>query len=172
MDGSSYRSIALLFALGVTLHNAEEALFLVPWARSHVKLPFDPNPKIYWLVTSLVSVAIWIAAIGVNAHPENLSFQLALAGFALAMAVNALLPHLIVSLATRSYSPGTATGMLLNLPLGALILWKSASSGTISASELWSHAAIYAVALGSGTFGSLFAAHALLARPETHAPKS
>ena len=164
MDNASYRPIALLFALGVTLHNLEEALFLARWLRSHVKLWFVPNPAIFWLLTSLVSLVIWVAAIGVTLRPENRSFRLALAGLALAMAVNAVLPHLALSLAKRSYSPGTASGMLFNLPLGALILWKSALRGDIPGTEFWSCSALYAVGLGIAAFGSLVAAHYLQER--------
>lgn len=160
----SFRLIVLLFALGVTLHNLEEGLFLARWLRCHIKLRFVPNPAIFWFLTSLVSLVIWVAAIGVTVRPENRSLRLALAGFALAMAVNALLPHLALSLAKRSYSPGTASGMLFNLPLGVLILWKSALRGDIPGKQLWSYAALYAVGLGIAAFGSLVATHYLRER--------
>jgi Protein of unknown function with HXXEE motif len=163
MHGLSYRLTAILFALGVTVHNLEEALFLVHWARSHTKLWFKPNPLIYWVLTSLVSVVIWIVAISVNVWPDNRTFQFALSGFALAMAFNAAFPHLAISIAKHSYSPGVGTGMLLNLPLGVLLVWELVSSGAISFSDLWTHSLNYAVALGIGAFGSLFMAHALLA---------
>jgi Na+(H+)/acetate symporter ActP len=170
LGNASYQKIALLFAMGVTFHNLEEALFLARWMRSHVRLWSVPNPTFIWILTSLISLVIWVAAIGVNVRPENRSFQLALAGFALAMAINAVFPHLTLSLVKRSYSPGAATGMLFNLPLGTLILWKSASSGEISGMELWSCSAIYAVVLGIVAFGGLFTAHFLLERSTRKSP--
>jgi zinc transporter ZupT len=93
LTDSSFKLLAVLFATGVTLHNLEEAIFLPAWSRSHLKLPFEPNRTAYWVVTSLVSVAIWIPVVGVWVSKENRSFREALSGFALAMAVNAVLPH-------------------------------------------------------------------------------
>jgi hypothetical protein len=63
MIASSYKLTAMLFGTGVTLHNLEEAMLLVDWSRSHLKLWFEPNPKIYWVLTSLVSVVIWIPVV-------------------------------------------------------------------------------------------------------------
>ena len=33
-----YKLTAILFGIGVTLHNLEEAMYLVSWARSHLTL--------------------------------------------------------------------------------------------------------------------------------------
>ena len=41
----SYKLTAILFGIGVTLHNLEEAKYLVSWGRSHLKLWFEPNPE-------------------------------------------------------------------------------------------------------------------------------
>jgi hypothetical protein len=105
MIASSYKLTAILFGIGVTLHNLEEAMFLVDWSRSHLKLWFEPNPKIYWILTSLVSVVIWIPVVGVCVSKESSPFQSVLSGFALAMAINAVLPHFMISLVKHSYSP-------------------------------------------------------------------
>jgi hypothetical protein len=163
MHAASYRLTAILFGVGVTLHNLEEAMFLVGWGRAHLKLWFTPNPKIYWVLTSLVSVVIWIPIAGVSLLPENAHFQYALAGFAIAMAVNAVLPHLVISIVKHSYSPGTGTGMLLNLPLGVLLIHEQLSAHAISPLDIWRRAVPYAVLLGVGAFGSLFGAHMVLA---------
>lgn len=164
MHGSSHPWIALLFALGVTAHNLEEAVFLPAWARDHLRLWFEPNSMIYWMLGSLVSVIVWLAALGVMIWPGDPNFRFALAGFALAMAVNAVFPHLALSIATRSYMPGVGTGLLLTLPLGGLVIGDLVSSGTLSLSALWPQPLAYAVALGIGAFGGLSLAHALVAR--------
>ena len=163
MNATSYRLTAILFGIGVTLHNLEEAIFLVKWGRAHLKLWFEPNPRIYWVVTSLVSVVIWIAVTGVSILPENPHFQYALAGFAMVMAINAVLPHLAISIAKHSYSPGTATGMLLNLPLGVLLIHQQLSVHALSPADIWRRAVPYAVLLAVGALVSLFGAHAVLA---------
>jgi hypothetical protein len=157
----SIKLTATLFGVSVTLHNLEEALFLVRWSRAHLKLWFTPDPKIYWVLTSLVSVVIWIPIVGICVWPQNERFHSALAGFALAMAVNALVPHLLVSVATHSYSPGTGTAMLLNLPLGVWLIHEQLTAHVLV--DVWRQAVPYAVLLALGAFGSLFGAHAILA---------
>jgi hypothetical protein len=159
----SYKVTAFLFGIGVTLHNLEEAMCLVSWARSHVTLWFEPNPKIYWVVTSLVSVVIWVPIVGVCVSPKNSHFQSVLSGFALVMAINAVLPHLVISLVKHSYSPGTATGMLFNLPLGILLIHGQLSAHAISPAEVWREAVLYALLLAVGAFAILYGAHAILA---------
>lgn len=171
MVASSYRLTAILFGTGVTLHNLEEAMFLVDWSRSHLKLWFEPNHKIYWALASLLSVVIWIPVVGVCVSKESHSFQNALSGFALAMAVNAVLPHFLISLVKHSYSPGVGTGMLFNLPLGVLLIHEKLNARAVSPAAFWRAAVLYALLLAVGTFGSLYAAHAILARPLARAAK-
>ena len=169
MIASSYKLTAILFGIGVTLHNIEEAMFLVDWARSHVKLWFEPNHKIYWVLTSLVSVVIWIPVVGVCVSRESSSFQNALSGFALVMAINAVLPHFMISLIKHSYSPGVGTGMLFNLPLGVLLIHEQLNNHAISPVEFWRAAVLYALLLAVGTMASLYAARAILAARKARA---
>ena len=144
-------------------------MFLVDWALSHLKLWFEPNHKIYWTLTSLVSVAIWIPIVGVCVSKESSCFQNALSGFALAMAINAVLPHLMISLVKRSYSPGVGTGMLFNLPLGVLLIHEQLRERATSPVDVWRSAIIYALLLAAGAFGSLYGAHAILAASQATA---
>jgi Na+(H+)/acetate symporter ActP len=106
---------------------------------------------------------IWIPVVGVCVAKESSSFQTALSGFALAMAMNAVLPHLMISLVKRSYSPGVGTGMLFNLPLGVLLIHEQLSDRAVSPVEFWRAAVFYALLLAVGAFGSLYGAHAILA---------
>lgn len=138
-------------------------MFLADWSRSHLKLRFEPNPKIYWVLTSLVSVVIWIPVVGVCVSNESSSFQNALSGFTLAMAINAVLPHFMISLVKHSYSPGVGTGMLFNLPPGVLLIHEQLSGRAISPAEVWRAAVLYALPLAVGSLGSSYGAHAILA---------
>jgi len=160
---SSYKLTAILFGIGVTLHNLEEAVYWPDWARSNLTLPFEPSRKIYWILAVLVSVAIWVPIAGVCVLPHDPRFQSLLSGFALAMAVNAVFPHLALSLIKHSYSPGTATGMLLNLPLGAWLLRQHLSAVATSATQVWRDAVLYALLLAAGSLGCLYGGHAVFA---------
>ena len=162
-----YKLTAILFGIGATLHNLEEAMYLVSWARSYLRLWFEPNPKIYWVLTSLVSVVIWIPIVGVCFLPESSWFQSVLSGFALAMAINAVLPHLVVSLIKHSYSPGVGTGMLFNLPLGVLLIHEQLNAHANSHAGVWRDAILYALLLAAGAFGSLYGAHAIFSAKKT-----
>lgn len=159
----SYKLTAILFGIGVALHNLEEAVYLVNWASSHVKLWFEPNRKIYWAVTLSATLVIWIPIVGVCVSKDSDQFRSVLSGFALAMAINAVLPHLVISLVKHSYSPGAGTGMLFNLPLGILLIHGQLSAHASSPAEVWRKAVVYALLLAIGVFGSLFGAHAILA---------
>ena len=159
----SYNLTAILFGVGVTLHNLEEAMYWPDWARSNLRLFFDPNRKIYWILTSLVSVVFWVPIIGVCVSPEDSHFRSVLSGFALAVAINAVFPHFVLTLLKRSYCPGTATGMLFNLPLGVLLIRAQLSAVTTSHASVWRDAFLYALLLAIGTFGCLYGAHAILA---------
>lgn len=158
-----YKLTAILFGVGVTLHNLEEAVYLPAWLRSNVTLFFEPNRKIYWVMTSLVSVVIWVPIVGICLSPDGSRFQGVLSGFALVMAINAVLPHFAWSLLKHSYSPGTATGILFNLPLGAQLIREQMSTATASHVYVWREAVLYALLLAVGTLGSLYGTHAILA---------
>ena len=160
MLAPSYKLAAVLFGIGVTLHNLEEAFFLADWARAHLKLWFEPNRRIYAVVTSLVTAVMWIPILGVCA--SNPYFESVLSGFALVMAVNAFVPHLIITLAKRAYCPGVGTAMLFNLPLGVWLIHAQLHDAIFPA-EVWRTAIFYALLLTAGSLLALFAAHAILA---------
>jgi len=161
----SISAVALLFAAAITLHDLEEALFLPAWIHAHLKVRFNPNPKAYWIVTLLVSLLAWIVALGVSLTPENRAFHLALSGFALAMAINVFLPHAIASIVKRSYSPGAATGLLFNLPLGVMLIKAEWSTGIASPASFWRETVAYAVLLSTVALGSLYLLHAVFKKP-------
>ena len=160
----SYRLLAVLFGLGVALHNLEEALFLPDWMRAHVRAGFRPNKKIYWVLAALVTAFLWVVISGSILSPLSPRLHWAVCGFALAMSVNAVVPHLMASLATRSYNPGTATGILLNLPLGWLLVRRESAGRSFG--EFLSHALPYALALAVGALGTLWVAHWVVGRSQ------
>jgi hypothetical protein len=140
--------LAFAFASGVTLHNLEEGLSLAEWERQHMKLWFRPDRRAFLIGTTLVSAWTWIAVLW--------PIDGVLSGVALAMAANALFQHLPLSLLKRSYMPGTATGLLLNLPLGLSLLDGHSAD--------WPVILGYAIGFGVLSFAGLALAHILVAR--------
>lgn len=115
--------IELLFLMGFTLHNIEEAIWMPKWSK-HAK-------KYHKEVTAneFIFAVIIITAIGylftfqyfIFSDKYIISKYLYL-GFILMMVVNVLIPHLVSSIKLKRYCPGTLTGILLNLPIGLYLL--------------------------------------------------
>ncbi|TAM34009.1 MAG: HXXEE domain-containing protein [Rhodanobacter sp.] len=118
-----------LFALGVVVHNAEEAWLLPSWPKRPTRWRITPRVfRLGALVLSLLALlAAWLAAVG-GRHSAGAYL---LAGYALAMVLNVLAPHVIACLVTRSYAPGTATAVLFNLPLGSWLIHRLLQDGAI-----------------------------------------
>ncbi|GAB3784153.1 HXXEE domain-containing protein [Dyella agri] len=118
-----------LFALGVVAHNAEEAWLLPGWSKRPAR--WRVNPRMFHLgalvLSLLAMLAAWLAEVG-GRHSFGAYL---LAGYALAMVLNVLAPHLVACLVARSYAPGTATALLLNLPLGGWLIHRSLVDRTI-----------------------------------------
>jgi len=115
--------IELLFLLGFTVHNIEEALWLPQWSRHARKYHKEVSKN------EFVFAVIFITAIGylltlqyfVFASSSSLSRYVYL-GFILMMVANVIFPHLIATIVLKKYAPGTITGILLNAPIGIYIL--------------------------------------------------
>jgi hypothetical protein len=124
-------AIAWLFTAGVLAHNIEEALFLPRWSvgagRWHV--PVGPG-EFRFAVAVLSAALLAIVAAASVTGPGGLAAYL-LSGYVLAMLVNVVVPHLIATIATRRYMPGTATAVIFNLPLGCLFLKRALAENFI-----------------------------------------
>ena len=114
-----------LFALGVLAHNAEEALLLPQWSAGAGRWhPLVAAAEFQFAVAVLSLVVILCAWAASTGGPRSLGAYL-LVGYALAMVLNVFFPHVLASLALRTYAPGTATALAFNLPLGGWLLWRA-----------------------------------------------
>lgn len=71
-------------------------------------------------------VTIWSAIAG----PEGVGSYL-LAGFAFAMLLNVLVPHLLATVAMRRYMPGLGTAIALNLLVTVMLLRSAFAEGYV-----------------------------------------
>lgn len=117
--------IELLFLLGFSLHNIEEALWLPGWSKHARKYHKEVSPNEFRFAV------IIITAIGYLLTFQYFVFGSAYAaakyiylGFILIMILNVFFPHLIATIVLKKYAPGLITGLLLNAPLGTYILLK------------------------------------------------
>lgn len=122
-----------LFVIAVTIHNLEEAIWLPAWSRTasrwHHAVGGTEFRCAVIVMTLLAVVAAWLATIQGKA---SLGAYL-VAGYALAMLLNVPFPHLLATFVLRRYMPGTATALLLNLPVTIGLLERSLRDGYIEA---------------------------------------
>lgn len=116
---------ALLLALAVTLHNAEE-MILLPDLTSPYMPKMQVGPLAFRFAATAIAVLFWLAALALL---SGLPVGGILAGFSLAMIFNAVIPHLAVTARTRRYHPGTATAWLLVVPAALIFLVDSGGLG-------------------------------------------
>ena len=118
--------IEILFLLGFTLHNIEEAIWLPEWSKSagsfHRKVSADEFLFAVIIVTALGYLfAFQYFVFGQTSRISKYLFT----GFVLMMVLNTFFPHLIATIAAKKYAPGLITGLLLNVPLGIYFLTKT-----------------------------------------------
>ena len=119
------------FTSGVCLHNAEEGYFAAAFSERASRLRWRIGPTAFRLALAALSgVFVVVAAAATIGGPRSVGAYL-IAGCALAMVANAFLPHLAATVAARRYAPGTATALVLNLPLGSLLLYHSLTHGDV-----------------------------------------
>ena len=127
--------LAWVFTGAVLLHNAEEALFLPSWSR-RVRRWYKPVGDAEFcfaaLVVSVAFVALTLAATSLT----GAELQYIFAGYVVVMVANALVPHLVLTIALRKYMPGTATAWLLVVPFGCLYLWTAVNEHVVEVRPL------------------------------------
>jgi hypothetical protein len=114
----SLTGLAWLFTGGVFIHNLEECVWLPAWSLRRIAgwRPMGTR-ECRFAAVALSAIMLLVTVTGTHAQPHSPA-ALAMAGYVCAMLLNVLIPHVYMSLRGRTYMPGTATALLLNLPLG------------------------------------------------------
>ena len=114
-----FASLALLFAAAVTIHNLEEAIWLPGWSKDAGHYHVPVLARQFRFAVLALTVAAW-ALVGWSALGSSFADYL-VSGYALAMLVNVVFPHLAATFAMRRYAPGTATAVLFGGSMLALL---------------------------------------------------
>lgn len=123
-------SIKIIFLLGFTLHNIEEAVWLPEWSKYAKKFhePVERNQFIFAvIVITIIGYLLTIIEILDN-NPGSIWSYIYL-GFIGMMGLNAIFPHLIATLLLKRYAPGLITALLLNLPVSIMITTRYINAG-------------------------------------------
>jgi hypothetical protein len=125
-------AIGWLFTLGALLHNAEEALLLPAWSQHAGRLYKPVTAQVFRTAVIILSALFVTVTVAASvSRPGSIAAYL-MAGYALAMVLNVFAPHVLATVATRRYMPGTATAVLLNLPLGLLYLSRTLAEAHVT----------------------------------------
>jgi len=148
-----FRTLEWLFPMVVTLHNTEEAIWLPGWSKRAVLWHSPVTPGSFRFTAAVLTVlafaVTWLSAIsGKQTVWTYLAF-----GYMAAVLANVLIPHLALTVALRSYMPGVATAVLLNLPVLTLLAVYALREGYVSG---WK-AVGFCVGVSGALVASLFA---------------
>jgi hypothetical protein len=115
-----------LFPFAVSLHNAEEAIFMPPWVSAHRgQIPLHPSAATIRMGLLLLTLgAFAVTALSAKRGKASVWSYL-LFGYAAAMLANVFVPHLPATIVFRAYTPGVVTAVLINLPVMSWLLLKA-----------------------------------------------
>lgn len=132
----NFTALLWLFALAVSLHMLEEVIWLPAWSQEAGRWHEAVSRQGFALATAVFLAFLYFLTIGAVNGQASLSVSVYLiAALAVLMILNIILPHLAATIDQRRYAPGLATGLLLNLPAGLLLLRGFFGLGAIS----WSY---------------------------------
>ena len=127
----------VFFCLAITLHNLEEALWLPRWSQldTSFQKPVTPN-EFHFAVLIITALAYLVTFLYLNFSNSN-AIKWAFIGFLGSMIFNAIFPHLIGTLLMKTYVPGLATALLLNIPINTVILYKLHTLNLVTLKEIF-----------------------------------
>jgi hypothetical protein len=118
----TYYTLTWLFVLVVAVHNLEEGAWLPAWSQRAGRWhPPVGAPEFRFAVVVLTAAAVGAAVLAHTGGKGSVGAYL-ISGYALAMLLNVVFPHVLATLILREYAPGTLTALLLNLPVCTLLL--------------------------------------------------
>jgi hypothetical protein len=123
--------IELLFILGFSLHNLEEALWLPEWSKHAARFHKEVSRNEFYfaiiVITALGYLFTFQYFVCIYSSVALISKYIYL-GFVLMMVLNVIFPHIVATIILKRYAPGTLTGILLNAPVGIHLLMKNIDS--------------------------------------------
>ena len=114
--------LVIFFCLAITLHNIEEAIWLPQWSQQPSKFQKAVNPSEFHFAVIIITMLAYLSAFSYLYFLESEIAKWIFIGFLGSMIFNAIFPHLLVTILTKTYAPGLLTGLLLNIPINSLII--------------------------------------------------
>jgi Protein of unknown function with HXXEE motif len=145
-----FQRMQWLFPIAVTLHNSEEAFYMPNWVSVHRgQLPLHPGTATLRFALLLLALAAF-AVTYLSAQKGKLSVgAYLLFGYAAAMLVNVLIPHVRATWVFGEYTPGVVTAVLINLPVMSILLFKAVREEWVSGMKAIAYALLVPLAIGA-----------------------
>ena len=139
---------AIIFMFCFTLHNIEEALWGVEWkAKTMPNSRIKPNQKTFNFALLGVTILGYLAAGLYLLYPDNKYFEYAFIGGVGFLIINAVMPHLIMTIVFRKLCPGVLTGCFLIIPFHIIILNNAVNRGFMIIEIIVATASVAAILL-------------------------
>jgi len=113
--------------MGFTLHNIEEGIWLPDWSRHAGKYHKEVSVNEFRFAVIVVTALGYLFTFQYFIFPHSVFSKHLYLAFVLIMTLNVFFPHLAATLVLKRYAPGLITGILLNAPIGAYILFNNIS---------------------------------------------
>ena len=133
LDEISFARLLWGIPILLAIHNFEEAPFMEKWSKE-LPLPIHPavsTQQFVWAVTLLTAAGFAITYFGINTTKQPIGVW-AVLEIQMIMLVNAIAPHLVVSLRFQKYNPGVVTALFLNIPFSVYLFQRAMQVGTMS----------------------------------------
>jgi hypothetical protein len=120
-----FQKMQWLSPIAVTFHNSEEAVCMTKWvAVTAGSFPYPGAIRILFALPLLTLAASPVTYL--SAQIGNCSiWAYLLFGYAVAMLVYLLIPHIPATLVFGEYTPDVVTAVLINLPIMNILLFKA-----------------------------------------------
>ncbi len=121
--------LEILFILGFSLHNLEEALWLPKWSKVAGKYHQKIGEKEFRFAVIIITALGYLISFQYFLFSEKYFFsKLLYFSFVAMMVLNVIFPHLLATILLRKYAPGLISGLLLNLPIGLYLIIENINS--------------------------------------------
>jgi len=143
-----FRAALWLQPLAAIAHNLEEYPRILDYGARHFPFGIPPAEQMTPAIILADIAPIVVTALAWRSPPRSWRLQVGL-GYQAALCANAL-GHLAQTLYFRDYSPGTLTGLLLVLPVGAYLYGRARREGELSDRQLLVAAVLGTVVMPPG----------------------
>ena len=125
------KHLVLILAITETLHNTEEAIWFPSWS-STLSFWQPAVGELEFRIAIILVTLLFYGAIYYSMTNVTQFSSYIFSGIVTLILFNVFFPHLLGTIMTGEFVPGVATGVLLNIPITVLLLWKGLKEKRIS----------------------------------------